>query len=195
MQTNHRGFLPAPQGSAVRNTLVAMVGIFVLAWLFYQHTVTDPVQLYGLDISTAKEWVRNKARDPGSVSFENVTVENEDFREIHLTFLWDDGQAGKTAKHWRFDFNKETGRLQYVNDKDTGQMVGYGDEVLAQMRANEVRLEQAKQARTNAALKEAQWNAGNAAAVPGAPPGVGLPVPNSSPKKRSLPQVPGLEGR
>lgn len=190
MEENHRRFLPAPRGSTVRNTLVGMVGVFTLIWLYYQHAVTDPVQLYGVEIAATKDWVRNKARDPSSVNFEDIKVYNNELREVSVNFSWNDGQAGKTEKRWRFDFNRETGRLLFVNDEETGKMVGYGDEALEHMRAEAAGKERFNQVRTKAAQKEAEWRMSNLPVVPGA-----APPPEKAAKTRYLPPVPGMEGR
>ncbi len=170
----------------MRNTLVGMIGVFALTWLFYQQIVTDPLQQHGVEIASAKEWVRKKAQDPSKVAFEEISVDDDEERVVHLTFSWDPGPGGKSRNRWRFDFNKQTGRLLFVNDEDTGQMVAYGEETLAQMRAEAAARERVKQMRANDALNEAQWRLHNAPVLPGA-----QPLPMNGTGGRPLPTLPG----
>lgn len=182
METNTQRLLPCPHGSTVRALLVAVVALFGLAWLNYQHALTDPLLPHSGQIATAKAWVKSKARDPRSVNFHDITAEDDDSNVIRLHFSRFDEPGVESWRRWRFNFDRETSLLQVVNDEDTGRVVAYGDAMLARIRATETEAVQASQAKIQADVHQALERVDALPALPGEI--VTKPV--------SLPVVPGL---
>ena len=165
--------------SATEGLLVVAIGIFWLAWSNERQAQTDPLNLYRSQISRAKAWVKDQARDPRTVSYNAVGAgESGHLYVVTLDFSWENGLGGKSRKRYRFGYGKNTGQLELVKDEDTGEMVVYGGAIQAPVEAEQNAEAKANEGKVDARVSQALEMASGAPTVPV--------------KAMPLPAVPGL---
>ncbi|MGV3663136.1 MAG: hypothetical protein ACO1TE_23395 [Prosthecobacter sp.] len=197
METNARRFLPPPRGHIPRAMVVAVFGCLAMAFLGYQAGRTDPLLPFSGDIARAKAWVKDKARDPSSVSFHDVSADayempdGSEWRSIRLNFSWDDEPGVNSLKWWRFEVEGNAGQFEVVKDEGTGEVVAYGSAVLARMRAAEEAAARDSRTRAETQVDRAQKRVDSLPMVPGK---VLSATPGNRVSKPLLPVVPGLVG-